>query len=99
MLPFLLVAVGLSFGIHGGTAVHLSHATEQVNHWLLGTALTAGGVTLALVRTGRIRGRLWEGAWPALVFLAGLILAFSYRLTPSERRLETHHESTGSGLR
>jgi hypothetical protein len=100
LLPFLLVAVGLSFGVHGGTAVHLSHLTEQANHWLLGAALSAGGVSLALVRAGRLRGRLWEGVWPALVLLAGLIVAFSYRLTPSERGLEAHHHaSTGTGLR
>lgn len=100
MLPFLLLAVGMSFGIHGGTRMHLTHLTEQVNHHLLGVALVTGGVTLALARTGRVQGRLWEGAWPVLVLLVGLILALSYRLTPSERSLEAHHHAgTDPGLR
>ena len=100
MLPSLLLGVALSFGVHGGTAVHLTHITEQVNHQLLGVALATGGVTLALSRTGRVQGRFWEGTWAALVLLIGLTLAVSYRLTPVERSTEAHHhESTGPGLR
>ena len=100
MLPILLLAVGLAFGIHGGTAVHLTHVTEQFEHHLLGGSLAAGAVTLALVRTGRVQGRLWEGTWSVLVLLIGLILGLSYRLTPAERSQEVHrHASTGTGLR
>ena len=100
MLPSLLLGVALSFGVHGGTAVHLSHTTEQVNHHLLGVAFAIGAVTLALARTGRVHGRLWEGTWAALVLLIGLTLAVSYRLTPAERSTEVHHHaSTSPGLR
>jgi uncharacterized membrane protein HdeD (DUF308 family) len=99
-LPILLLAVGVAFGVHGGTAVHLTHVREQFEHHLLGGSLAAGAVTLALVRTGRLQGRLWEGTWPALVLLIGLILILSYRLTPAERTVEVHqHASTGTGLR
>lgn len=100
MLPSLLLAVAISFGVHGGTAVHLSHRTEQVNHQFMGVAFAVGAVTLTLARTGRLHGLFWEGIWAALVLAVGVTLAVSYRLTPLERGTEVHHhESTGPGLR
>jgi hypothetical protein len=100
IFPFLLLAVALSFGIHGGTAAHLSHPTEHRTHQVLGLAFGIGAVTLALARIRRIRGWFWEGFWAALVIVVGVILVASYRLSPTERSREAHrHESIDPGLR
>jgi hypothetical protein len=96
LFPALLLGAALSFGIHGGTAMHLSHHTEQLSHKVLGVLLGTGAVTLALVRSGRIHGRLWEGVWAALVLCLGIGIAVSYRLTPLERSQEVHHHESAS---
>lgn len=99
-LPALLLGTAISFGLHGGTAAHLSHRAEQIHHQLLGLAFAAGGTTLALARTGRLRARLWEGVWAALVLVVGLDIAVWYRLPSNEHGTEVRrHESSGSGLR
>jgi hypothetical protein len=99
-LPALLLGTGVAFGVHGGTAAHLSHRTEQVHHHVLGVALTVAATSLVLVRTGRVRGRAWEGVWAGLVLAVGLDIAIFYRLTPSERITEVHHhESADPGMR
>jgi hypothetical protein len=99
-LPTLIFAVAVALGVHGGTGGHLMHHSEQLQHQLLGVAFTIGAVTLALVRTGRLRNPLWEGVWSGIVLLVGLNLTFAYRLTPAERGMEArHHESSGPGMR
>jgi hypothetical protein len=99
-LPALILGIALSLGIHGGTGGHLMHHSEQLQHQLLGVAFTVGAITLALVRTGHLHDRRWEGIWSAIVLLVGLNLTFAYRLTPAERGTEVHqHESTGPGMR
>lgn len=99
-LPALLLGTGIAFGVHGGTAAHLSHRTEQLHHHVLGVALTMAAASLALVRTGRVRGRGWEGAWAGLVLAVGLDIALFYRLTSAERITEVyHHESADPGMR
>jgi len=100
MLPSLLLGIAISFGAHGGTAAHLSHRIEQVHHQVLGLAFAGSAVTLAVARTGRRHGWLWDGIWAAIVLAIGVALAISYRLTPADRSREAHHhESTDSGLR
>lgn len=98
-LPVLLVLIGLAFGIHGGTAVHLPHRTEQVHHRIFGVGFVLAGMVQALVEMGRLRGA-WRGAWALLVVLVGLDIAFFYRIDPSEFQTGEHqHASAGSGLR
>jgi hypothetical protein len=99
-LPALLLGTAIAFGLHGGTAAHLTHRVEQVHHHVLGVALAAAGITLALFRTGRLRARFWEGLWAALVLAVGLDIAVFYRIRPSAWGKEVyHHESAGPGMR
>jgi uncharacterized membrane protein len=99
-LPVVLLGIAIAFGIHGGTAAHLSHRTEQVHHHLLGVAFAVAAIALALVRTGRVSGRPWDGFWAALILAVGIDIAIFYRLTPAERGPEAHHhESAGPGMR
>lgn len=99
-LPALLVGTAIAFGLHGGTAVHLTHRVEQAHHQVLGVALAAAGITLALSRTGLLRARFWEGLWAALVLAVGLDIAVFYRIRPAEQGKEVyHHESAGPGMR
>lgn len=98
--PALLLGVAVSLGIHGGTGGHLMYSSEQRQHHMMGVALAVGGITLALVRTGRLPARPWASTWAALLLLIGLVVTFSYRLTPAELGTEVHHhESTGPGMR
>jgi hypothetical protein len=99
-LPALLIAIALAFGVHGGTAVHLSHRSEQIHHLVLGVAFAAGGVSLALVRAGLLRARPWDALWALLVLGLGLDIALFYRLSPLERVTGVHHhESADTRLR
>ncbi len=96
-LPALCAGVGIAFGVHGGTATHLSHHVEQVHHHVLGVAFVVAGVSLALVRAGRLRGRWWAGLWAVIVLVVGLDIALWYRLAPAAREQEGHqHESVGT---
>jgi len=98
-LPVLLVLIGLAFGIHGGTAVHLPHPTEKLHHRIFGVAFVLAGLVQALVEMGRLRGA-WRGAWALLVMLVGLDIAFFYRINPGEFQPGEHqHASAGSGMR
>jgi hypothetical protein len=80
LLPWFSIALGLAFGVHGGTAAHLPSRTEQMHHWILGAAFVIGGAILALSDAGVLTGARWRYAWPLLVTLAGLDLALFYRL-------------------
>ena len=80
MLPLLAIAAGLAVGIHGGTHQHLPRGVEQLHHWILGGALVLGGVVHG-VASARVPQRpIWQGVLPALVLMAGLDLAFFYRI-------------------
>jgi hypothetical protein len=99
-LPALLLGTGIAFGVHGGTAAHLSHSVEQIHHQVLGVAFAAAAATLSLSRTGRLRAHFWKGLWAALVLAVGLDIAVLYRLRPTENDKEIHHhESAGPGMR
>src|SRR5512138_3431354 len=78
-LPALTIGAGLAIGIHGGTHQHLPRMVEQAHHWILGSALVAGG-SVQLVAASHPGGRVWSLVLPALVTLAGLDLALFYRL-------------------
>lgn len=96
VLPVLLVAIGLSFGIHGGTRAHLPNRTETLHHQVFGLAFVVAGVTKGLVESRRLGGA-WRGAWALVVLLVGLDIALLYRLDPVERQVGgRHHESTGT---
>lgn len=97
VLPALTVAIGVAFGIHGGSPAHLSHRVEQLHHRVLGLSFVVAGASLALVQAGRLRGPWWKGLWAMLLLVVGLDVALFYRLAPQERRQEAHHhESPGS---
>ncbi len=81
LLPVFSIAVGLTFGIHGGTHQHLPTRAEQAHHWLLGVGFVSGGVVLFLVQRGRLTSPPWRAVWPIVVIAMGLDLAFFYRLT------------------
>jgi len=99
VLPVLLVAIGLTFGVHGGTAAHLPYRSEQIHHRILGVAFVLAGLVQALVESRRLTGA-WRGAWALLVLLVGLDIAFFYRLDPREFQPgRHHHQSAGSGMR
>jgi hypothetical protein len=98
-LPALMFGTAIAFGVHGGTAAHLSHRTEQIHHHVLGVALVVAAVSLALARTGMLRARAWEGVWAVLVLVVGLDIALFYRLTSTERTEVHHHESSDPGMR
>jgi hypothetical protein len=80
VLPVALMTAGLMFGIHGGTSHHLPFRIEQSQHHLLGGGLVIAGVSLGLFRVGLLRRPAWSMVWPVLTLLAGLSLAFFYRL-------------------
>jgi hypothetical protein len=79
-LPLLAVAAGFAIGIHGGTHQHLPHGVEQLHHWILGGALGLGGVVHALASARVPQHPIWQDVLPALVLMAGLDLAFFYRI-------------------
>lgn len=86
VFPSLLVGIAAAFGVHGGSASHLPHLSEQVHHWVFGAALALAALSLVAVRAGWLRHPAARGAWAALVLLVGLDLALFYRLSPAERR-------------
>lgn len=99
-LPALLLGTAIAFGVHGGTALHLTHPVEQIHHRVLGAAFAAAAISLAMSRIGRLRAHFWKGLWAALVLAVGLDIAVFYRLRPTERNKEIyHHESAGPGMR
>jgi hypothetical protein len=79
-LPLLTIAAGLALGIHGGTHQHLPHMVERVHHWVLGAALVLGGVAQTLALSRQPERQAWLRMLPALILVAGLDLAFLYRL-------------------
>lgn len=95
-LPALLIGVGVAFGVHGGTAAHLPHRAELVHHQLLGMAFGVAGLTLALVRAGKLRAHPWQAVWAVLLLIVGLDIALFYRI-PEEALTNGghHHESPG----
>ena len=95
VLPGLLLGIGVAFGLHGGTAVHLTHRTEVIHHQVFGVAFAIAAVSLALVRTGRLRHPAWRGLWAALILAVGIDIGFFYRLTPEERVPAVHHHDAG----
>jgi hypothetical protein len=79
-MPLLAIAAGLAVGVHGGTHQHLPRIAEQLHHWILGGALVVGGAVHAGA-TATVRPRaMWQRVLPTLVLIAGLDLAFFYRL-------------------
>jgi hypothetical protein len=100
MLPLMLIAIGLAFGIHGNSAEHLPSIAEQVHHWILGVVLTFGGTTLGLARLGALSHRHWHAIWAAGVLFVGLDIAVFYRLDSTPSSAEAHqHESPGPRVR
>jgi hypothetical protein len=79
-LPLLAVVAGLAVGVHGGTHQHLPHAVEQLHHWILGGALVLGGVVHGVASTRLPRRATLLHVLPTLLLIAGLDLAFFYRI-------------------
>jgi uncharacterized membrane protein HdeD (DUF308 family) len=99
VLPVLLVAIGVAFGVHGGSEHHLMHRSEQIHHQILGVCFTVAGVVQGMVEAGRLRGP-WRGVWAALVLAVGLDIAFFYRLAPGDLHNGGHaHASADTRLR
>jgi hypothetical protein len=97
VFPALVIGVAIAFGVHGGTAAHLSHRSELVHHQLMGVLFAVAGVSLALVRAGRLTAPAWKGLWAALVLLVGLDITFLYRIPPEDlEKGGHHHESAGT---
>lgn len=94
-LPACLLAVAVSFGVHGGNTDHLPFAMEQRQHHVLGAGFALGGLTLGLHRTGMLRHRGWALVWPVLALVAGIGLVFFYRLPPGAAGHVVLHGSAG----
>lgn len=98
VFPALLIGVAIAFGVHGGTAEHLSHRSEVVHHQLMGVLFAAAGLSLAMVRAGWLTRPAWKGLWAALVLLVGLDITFLYRIPPEDLEKGGHHHE-GAGAR
>lgn len=99
VLPILLVAIGVAFGVHGGGPEHLPFRTEQLQHQVFGVGFALAGVVQGMVVAGRLGGG-WRAAWATLVLLVGFNITFLYRIEPEG--LQTgghHHASVDSRLR
>ena len=79
-LPFLAVSAGLAIGVHGGTHQHLPRGVEQLHHWIMGGAFVLGGVVHGVASASDPERPLWQSVLPLLVLIAGLDLAFFYRI-------------------
>jgi hypothetical protein len=79
-MPVLAIGAGLAVGVHGGTHQHLPRAVEQLHHWILGGALASGGALHGIATADPVSQSPWRRVLPALVVIAGLDLAFFYRL-------------------
>lgn len=79
-LPLLTIVAGLAIGIHGGTHQHLPRIVERAHHWIMGGAFVLGGVAQAIAIRPRPQYPGLQRVLPTLVLVAGLDLAFFYRL-------------------
>lgn len=99
VLPILLVAIGVAFGVHGGGPEHLPFRTEQIQHQVLGVGFALAGLIQVLVEAGRLTGG-WRRAWATLVLIVGFNITFLYRIEPNDVQAGGHqHASVDSRLR
>lgn len=91
LLPWLLIVIGLAFGIHGGTMAHLPLVQERVHHWIMGAGFVVGGTLLALHQSGVLPGARWGRMWAVIALLVGIEIALFYRIPPEALpRLQQH---------
>jgi hypothetical protein len=79
-MPIMAIVAGLAVGVHGGTHTHLPRVTEQLHHWIMGTAMAGGGLVQAFATRNDDPHPILRAVLPALLLVAGLDLVLFYRI-------------------